>query len=341
MKIYKILISPLSGFGTPLKGDTLFGHICWQIFYDKEVLGKNLEELLQDYASNPFLVVSSAFFATENKVYLKTPTLPIERLFDFSNIDEREKVAKRKEYKQKKWFVLSENEKIENLKKLKYINSKELANEILDGLDEGKKRELSKEVIHTVVKDFYQPRNTIKRTSFTTGEDRFAPFIVEQIAYLPYLNLCVFVAIRDDIDINGVFKIFERIGEFGFGKDASVGLGKFKVISCVEFNLFSLGHQNPNAYYTLSPCLPENKEFSDAYFEPFTRFGRHGDILAKSKNPFKNPTIMADEGAVFIINEGKMYNKPYLGQGIRNLSKVNDNVVSQGYSLYIPIRVED
>ncbi|MCI4462918.1 MAG: hypothetical protein JHC30_01955 [Caldisericum sp.] len=55
MKTYQIIIKPLTGFGTPLKGDTLFGHICWQIYYDKDLVGKDLETLLSDYLKNPFV----------------------------------------------------------------------------------------------------------------------------------------------------------------------------------------------------------------------------------------------------------------------------------------------
>jgi CRISPR-associated protein Csm4 len=77
------------------------------------------------------------------------------------------------------------------------------------------------------------------------------------------------------------------------------------------------------------------------YFAPFTRFGRHGDVLAKSSNPFKNPVIMADEGAIFMPADlDRTMNKPYIGTAVTNISKAEPNAVTQGYSLYIPVIVE-
>ena len=61
MKTYEIILKPLSGFGTPLKGDTLFGHICWQAAYDSSLFDAPLDTLLSGYASSPFLVISSAY----------------------------------------------------------------------------------------------------------------------------------------------------------------------------------------------------------------------------------------------------------------------------------------
>jgi CRISPR-associated protein Csm4 len=101
-----------------------------------------------------------------------------------------------------------------------------------------------------------------------------------------------------------------------------------------------IGSDAPNACYTLAPCVPENDTHSDIFFMPFTRYGKHGDILAKSGNPFKNPVIMADEGAVLIPKSKEVFAKPYIGQAVLNLSKAEPKTVMQGYSLYIPVRVE-
>lgn len=33
MKAYKAIINPISTFGTTLRGDTIFGHLCWVLRY--------------------------------------------------------------------------------------------------------------------------------------------------------------------------------------------------------------------------------------------------------------------------------------------------------------------
>ena len=47
MKTYIVTIKPCSGFGTPIKGDTLFGNICWQIAYHEGLWETSLEKLLE------------------------------------------------------------------------------------------------------------------------------------------------------------------------------------------------------------------------------------------------------------------------------------------------------
>jgi len=56
VKLYEVIIKPESGFGTPLKGDTIFGHICWQTAYDKNLLEGGLDRWIDCYAERPFFV---------------------------------------------------------------------------------------------------------------------------------------------------------------------------------------------------------------------------------------------------------------------------------------------
>jgi CRISPR-associated protein Csm4 len=69
LKLYEITLKPLSGFGTPLKGDTLFGQFCWQIANDEKLCVRSIDELFSNYHASPFIVISSAFpkFYIENK----------------------------------------------------------------------------------------------------------------------------------------------------------------------------------------------------------------------------------------------------------------------------------
>lgn len=304
MKIYKIIIKPLTGFGTPIKGDTLFGHICWQIFYDPQLFGKSLSELLKDYDKEPFIVVSSAFPVINGKIYLKKPSMPINKLFPFP---EEELVQKRKELKAKTHFALH--------KPLKPLNQIEY-----------EKPEFSIEEEQT--------RCTINRITGTTGKAPFTPYMIDKIHYR--CELAIFAGLRDDLSIESFKEALKRIGKHGYGKDATVGYGKFELCDAEPIELADLS-KNPNALYTLSPSVPEMEKVRDIYFTPFIRFGRHGDIYAKANNPFKNPVIFADESAVIVPHQ--MPEKPYIGKAIKNLSKSVPDTVAQGYSLVIPVEV--
>jgi CRISPR-associated protein Csm4 len=341
MKTYEITIKPTSGFGTPIKGDTLFGHVCWQAAYDEGLFGLPLSKLLADYTANPFAVISSAYPKLEDGYALKRPDMPLDKLFDFSNADTADIIRKRKDLKGKRWLLVSKSSRLTNIKaEGLYLSDKELFEKLSISKDAETQRQIRKKGVKSFASDYTQPHNTINRLIGATSEGQFAPYSVDQTVYMPDTELVVFVGLRDDMKIEQVVKAIKQIGYSGFGKDASTGLGKFDVIGYKEIELNTIGSENPNACYTLAPCVPEKDMFSQMFFTPFTRFGRHGDVLAKSGKPFKNPVIMADEGAVFIFKDKALTDKPYIGTAVTNISKAEPNAVTQGYSLYIPMKVE-
>ncbi len=346
MKVYDITIKPVSGFGTPLKGDTIFGHFCWQIAHDESLAEKPLSDLISQYSEKPFAVFSSAFpklcFGSKYLYAFKSPSLPPDKLFNIPG-NKKERIEKRKEYKAKIWMMIEEGQKLFSFKDkgIDFLTDKELLIKAESILSEKTKKDLQKASMKGLTTGFTQPHNTINRLTATTGGDAFAPYAVDQQVFLPETELALFVGIDDElITIEQVKEGIEKIGAFGFGKDASTGLGKFELGEDTEIDLAEMGSDNPDACYTLAPCVPERDIFEETFFTSFTRFGRHGDRLANSANPFKNPVIMADEGAVFKPKESSIFNKPYIGRAVSGVSKIQQKAVTQGYSLFIPVNLE-
>ncbi len=341
MKTYEITIKPISGFGTLLKGDTLFGHICWQAAYNEGLFGMNIDKLLADYAANPFAVISSAYPRLDDGYALKRPDMPLDKLFDFSSQSRADTISKRKEFKGKRWMLVRKGQRITSLKSDGlYYSDEQLFKELSGSKDSQTQRQMRKKGVKSFVSDYTQPHNTINRLTGTTGEGQFAPYAVDQTVYMPDAKLVVFAGLRSDIKVEHMIKALSQIGESGFGKDSSTGLGRFEVIDHQEIDFKTMGSDKPNVCYTLAPSVPEKDIFSHMFFAPFTRFGRHGDVLAKSGKPFKNPVIMADEGAVLMPSKHTVFDKPCVGRAVTGVSKAEPNAVTQGYSLYIPVRVE-
>ena len=344
MKIYELTMKPTTGFGTPIKGDTIFGHFCWQVAYDEKLVGRSLDFLLSGYPSKPFAVFSSAFpkFCSGNK-YLyafKTPDLPLNKLFNIPE-DKKERIRKRKEYKSNKWMIVKEGEKFLSIRDLEFLNALELLERGKTNVSDETRKKMRRIGAKDYIADFSQPHNSINRLTGKTGEEGFAPFEVEQYVFYPETELALFVGIDEGVvNINQISEGLERIGKLGFGKDASTGLGRFELGEENEIDLSEIGSKSPNSCYTLAPCVPEKDTFVEMFFTPFTRFGRHGDVLAKSSNPFKNPVIMADEGGIFIPKSHESFTKPYIGRAVMNISKAEPRTVMQGYSLYLPVNVE-
>jgi CRISPR-associated protein Csm4 len=332
MNTYQITIQPRSLFGTPLKGDTLFGQFCWQCATDPALLNKPFDDAIATYLAEPFVLFSSAFpLLTDDGYALKRPDAPLDHLFDFSGKSKEDILDSRKKLEGKKWLICRQPDGLRELRKCSFINDDELA--ALSGLKDGLKVLTQAELSH----------NSINRLTGTTTGEGFAPFTQDSLVYAPASRLVIFVAIDEQIISADALKTgLERIGSFGFGRDASTGMGRFDLLDCQPVDLKRLGPDNANALYTLAPSVPDAALYRDALFTPFTRFGRHGDRLAVSGRPFKNPVIMADEGALLFPHDmSSALAKPYLGTAVCGVSKIKEiNTVHQGYSLHIPVRLE-
>lgn len=331
MKIYEFQIIPHSGFGTPLVGDTLFGHLCWQLFYDRELAGHTLEELLSDYSRSPFAVISSACPQIESGgsvLYaFRRPEMPLSLLFDKASGDPAEIIKKRKELKKRRWMLLDKMFIADGLHEKMFVEDAELFEQSALQSTAGK-----------YAVSFSQPRNKINRFTGTTGEAGFSPFSVEQEVYAPGAVLSVFAGVDTRrVSVEAVAEGLRRIGSTGYGRDASTGLGRFKV---TRYNELDFGRPaGANACYTLAPSLPGTIEWDDIFFSPVIRYGKHGGGLAGSLNPFKAPVRMADNGAIY-VTAGKMPELPYIGAAVTDVSLAERRSVVQGFSLYIPFRLE-
>ena len=82
MKLYKTTFTPTSNFATTLKGDTLFGQICWAIRY---TFGNDKLSFYSNYETSPFLIVSDGF----TKGYIPKPSLPSNLLGEDNDLKKK------------------------------------------------------------------------------------------------------------------------------------------------------------------------------------------------------------------------------------------------------------
>jgi CRISPR-associated protein Csm4 len=287
MQLLKLTITPLSNFATSLKGDTIFGHLCWIIRF---IFGEErLKTLLSNYDDTPFLIVSDAF----NNGYLPKPKLPSSLL----DSDTKNK----KEERKKIWITLKDLQE-GNFQTAKEADEKETAANIM--------------------------HNSINRKTFTTGKDDFAPYSAREYAFNQKDIYCLIneaVFTQDELK-----KAVETLGDYGYGKDAAIGKGRFKLDSVAEEEI-----DNHSAFVmTLSPFVPFGLECEDIYYEPFVRFGKKGASRA-NKNPFKKPLILADTAAV--IKFAKPLKNLFVGQAVKEHTTHSD-IVHQGYAIALPIK---
>lgn len=295
-EIYKIILNQKSGLLTELQSDTIFGHLCWRML---EMFGKDiLEEFLILFQNNPVFTISNNLFEKDNIVYFPKPL--------FTNI--------KKEVKK-----LTKVEKLEQMCKFKERKSKNFINiESLNFYLSGNYDDFEKCIDKSInIKSFEEHLRTnvqISRDSFSSEDGKlfsYAPkYLNSNISEkeIP-VNICLLVKVIDKVNYEK-FKcedLLKEVFEIGYGKKKSSGFGEFDII---DFKIYSEIKEadEANSYMNLSNYLPSAEDrISNAFYDYHVKYGKMGEQLAQSENPFKNPIIFFKPGSVFFSNNLKDY----------------------------------
>ena len=308
-------ITPLSAFGTHPKGDTLFGQLCWAL---RNRLGEErLTQLLDGYtAGQPFAVVSDALPTG----HLPRPALPGHAFSPLPDDD-------RKAAKKRVWLPVEH-----------------FAAQVADWL---KYCRTVTELLGDKAQPQPHPHNAIDRRTGTTGDD-FAPYSMGRQWYGKETALDIHIILDESrLLAADLEQALRDIGELGFGRDANIGLGRFRVDA---FDAADLPAQaDANAWLTLAPCAPQGLAWDAGrcFYSVFTRFGRHGDIGVHLGNPFKSPVLLANTGAVLAPVQYRCALFTGLGlggigaDGEGILSKAIPETVHQGYAPVVGIRLPE
>ena len=292
MTLYKTTIIPESNFATTLRGDTLFGQMCWSIKY---AFGEErLKELLKTYEKNPFLIISDGFVSG----YLPKPKMPSILLGE----DSDDKKISRK----KVWLTLEQ-------------------------LQAGKFRDaLTDEEVKNSDKLAVTMHNSINYKTFTTSDDgSFAPYGEKEFSIGK--KDIYFLLDKSQFSLDDLKKAYELLSQSGYGKDTTVGKGRFSFEDFEEIKI----DNSSKTFMTLSPFSPQGVECKEIYYEPFTRFGKFGGDRA-FKNAFKKPILMADSASV--VHFEQVQELQYIGNAIKNISDTHPDTVHQGYSIVVAIK---
>lgn len=324
MILLEFTIKPLGGFGTPIKGDTIFGQICCEICYNPKLAKKKLPELIKIYPERPFLVISSGILKIKNNgkyfYILKRPDVPLE----FLGQEQKET----KEIKSHTRAIIDNIIRPFKLTDLKLYKDEEIITEFFG-------TQTYKWEVKRLTFSETQMRNQINRLSSTTSKPPFTPYPISKYFFYPGLELALLACLDEELmDLEGLITAIKSIGSTGFGMDSSVGYGRFEVLSVQELEWQP--NKATKAIYLLSPFVPPKPFEGELYFTPFVRFGKHGRAFSKGR-PFKNPVLMADEAAVAVLRDNYTLEVPYFGRPALNISKACPESLAQGYAPYIPL----
>lgn len=306
MQTYKATLTPRSAFGMPIKGDTLFGQLCWAL--RNRLAEARLTELLDGYtAGRPFAVVSDALPAG----HLPRPALPGHVYRALAEGD-------RKAAKKRVWLPIEHA----TAPLADWLMHCRTASELPGGAPQSHPH----------------PHNAIDRRTGTTGEG-FAPYSQTRHWYGEGTKLDVWIVLDETrLDVAELEQALADIGELGFGRDAGIGLGRYQLESLAVETLPA--QADANAWLTLAPCAPQGLGWDGArsFYTVFTRFGRHGDVGVQSGKPFKAPALLAQTGA--LLTPAEFHSQAFTGQGVGgdgSLSNAIPATVQQGYAPVIGV----
>jgi CRISPR-associated protein Csm4 len=297
-------LRPCTAFGTPLAGDTLFGHLCWalRLRHGEQALAGWLEGYT---AGRPFAVVSDGVPAG----LLPRPTAPRSALGTVAATAEARKADRRR-----RW--------------LPRPSVPRPLDEWLADAVEGPRQSLE---VRTV--------NTIHRLTGTTGTGPFAPRRDELLPLGAAGNWEVFVVLDESrLSAAALQEVMGDVGTVGYGRDASTGLGKFETVACsvVEWPQMAA----PMAL-ALAPLALDAASLDAAgtWWLPLTRFGRHGGWAATSAAPFRKPVLLARTGALLAWSSPSRarFHGRGLGGADAPLSFVLPATVQQAYAPVWPV----
>jgi len=311
---YILVIKPKTSFITPLQSDSLFGSLMWALKYLEGE--EKLLEVLKLFCSAPPFLLSNAY----PEGFLPKPLIPV-----FPDSKELEE---------------ADSKQLKEALKLLYIPESDFA-EIVENLnsitltDKLKFLYLSKNLKEDVFcKEVVLCKNVINRLTFATVEgglyEQVEQFFNREHNYTIYIKINTSQTLVDE---ETLFRLFDYLSSFGFGKKKSAGKGHFEIIDFKQATPpFA---SKPNAFLSLSNFVPASTDPTEGFYELFVKYGKVGGDFAL-RSPWKKPLIMLKAGSVLKIN-GEV--KPYYGRIVSEVYPPVNSVFHYGFAFPLGVRL--
>lgn len=321
MALYRYTIIPEAAFGTPMRSDTLYGHLLWAAaMTEGEAKVTELIEAFSD--GRPPFILSSALPAGRLPMP-KLPGIPRRRFETHFGakgklkemLQEFKKFRRRRHWPTDLWLRNQGRIGMETL----------FADWLVHRAEKGKPspwRKLSEDVKHTS-----QPHVRIDRQSGSVMLEG-GLYFSRETWYRRGMHLDLYVQTEDRESFEALFR---KVGDMGFGADRTTGRGHFSFERDAAFDPVPFERQSSHRL-SLSVCVSADLSQFGGYWEPFVKHGRTWSGFGET-NPFKKPFFAFAEGSVF----SRMPSEGYLLREIHSDPKI----VQVGWPLTIPITLEE
>lgn len=263
MALFRIQIKLKSPLVTPLKGDTIWGHVAWGIANHEG--DDAVAKFIADCKENHAFVISSAF--PKGSVCKAIPDVP-ERIENLSPED----YAKIKQAKKKRY---------------------ESANAYFDISDPAQKAEEKSPFNSNTV-----THNTISRITNSVVDGGLYS-IDELWTDKEHTDFDIYVL--SSYSAERVKLLCEWAFENGYGADSSTGKGEIEVVGCVAEVKPKLHGSKYMALAPFA--VSDINRIRNLRADIFVRSGKIGGSFVSSLSPYKKTVVLYEEGAVFESNE--------------------------------------
>ncbi len=310
MEFIRVSLHLRSAVASAFQADTIFGHLCWAIRYlDGE---EALTEFLEWYnIGEPPLLISDGFPGD----LLPRPFIPPAPPLGGN------KRAQMQAFDIGKDTIRTQ-----------FLSADEF-NRAINGdavVPENKELKTTKNVTL---------KNQINRFTGTTGEGgQLFEFEEELWSYREgektrSIPVSIYLKVEKGFEEQSK-RLFQFVAEQGYGKRKSVGYGAIESMEFEPFDGFSLPSE-PNGFVSLSGFVPAKTDPTHGFWKVRVKYGKLGEELASSGNPFKKPIVMLTAGSVFFDNPPR----EFYGTLVPKVTLINPEIVQYGFALPIPIKM--
>ncbi|MGC9455732.1 MAG: type III-A CRISPR-associated RAMP protein Csm4 [Phycisphaerae bacterium] len=319
MRQYRLQLTLDGPLGTPLTGDTLFGHLCWGMVYNEgsAALGEFLEQMR---SNQPPLVISDPL----PEGFLPNPVLPAS---DAQEYERMEVIAGSQE------DVVSAHDRLKRIRKQRWLPEKVLS-ECIDDLSASglvsaaMEADLAQAPSPAGMKEAVVAHNTLNRLTQHTVEEGG---LFQLREWFPAGQVNFTVYILSTLEPGRIRDIFEQGLASGYGRDASTGKGKLIVGKLDESSWPAA--EEPNAGLALGVFAPAEDDPTQGWWRSEVRLGKLGGAWAGEDPPFKFPLTLLTAGSLL----GPL-RKPYFGRVVDGVHPTRQEVVTCAISPVLPVR---
>lgn len=308
MAEYRVRLTLESPFSTPMHSGTLFGHLCWAWSHLRSP--KDLSQWLTGLSTDPFLI-SDAFPSG----YLPRPLLRPRREAHITRLDPEtvRQLDQQKKTRKLEWIGLEAFLAVRS-----NIGAASLSQH---------SAEPEKLIEHRVA------HNTINRLTGTTPKEGGLYFADE--FWIRDAGTEWDVYVRTSLPDDWLSQLFGKVGEFGFGRDATLGRGRFSVrVDPAPQGLFQAPGRRRMSLSHGSLTL----NMTDPRYRLHTHYGRAWGLngLSGSNSPFKRPLTLLRPGATFEPSDDGPY-----GELLTEVHPGRQEIVHNAWHLTVPFDQEE